>query len=178
MANINDEEFDKKINTIVSSLLDKSFKSSIKYVAHSKRCDMTTNDWIYSLKCLSILFIKSINNDEDFNINFKILTEINEEDNDKIELPHFNKKLEEQDDDKEQDEEDNSDEDNSDEEDNSDVDDEDKSIFKESLCKCQDCVKINKYNNIWEDYEPINMIQEVIKKSIDEIIYNKFLKYI
>ena len=216
MSNINDEEFDNKINKIVSSLLDKSFKSSIKYVAHSKRINMTTQDWIYSFKCLSLLFIKSIINDDDFIINYNKLIEVKEYD-DKIEIPHFTNKEEneedkedkeeEEDEDKEEEDEDNEDQDEDDQyeedqdekdqdnqeedeedQDNQEEDEEDQDkvnqeednnkLFHESLCKCEECVKINNHNKLWKSYEPINMIQEVIKKSVDEIIINKFSKYL
>ena len=161
-----DEVILHKIKNILKICVMKSFTDAIKYVGHSGRIDMTPKDWIYCLKYNALSFCKNISNVEDFDNQYHNLLELYNIHNVNI-LDNNNNTLEDQ----------QISDDNNKKDDtilNNNINNNKK--VKES-CQCNECIDIHTINNMWNTIQSQNSIIETIKLNIDNIISQKFKKY-
>ena len=163
-----DEVVLHKIKNILKICVMKSFTNAIKYIGHSGRIEMTPQDWIYSLKHNALSFCKNINYIEDFDNQYYNLLELYNVHN--MNILDNNKMFQDTVDDINKNESD-------DDQDPTQIYNE-KNNFIESKCTCNECYEINENNNIWNTWKSQNIIVETIKKNIDNIILQKFNKYI
>ena len=159
-----------KIKNIIKICVIKSFTDAIKYVSHSGRIDMTLQDWIYCLKYNAVSFCKNIDSIEDFDNQYHNLLELYNVHNVNI-LDNNNINLE-----KDNNCDTSIDTGTNNRNDNKQI----KMINRQesSLCQCDKCVDMYDMNNKWDTIKSQNIIIETIKVNIDNIILQKFKKYI
>lgn len=173
-------EFNLKLTCLLRILMEKSMEVAGEYTDHSKRNTITCDDMIYALQYEAHEFMSAKNEEElTAKVNeyvtqqdtFKLFesiinsVEVKTESPTSVDTPN-NRDNESVFTDQSSDEDD---DDMSSIESDSDDDEEDDD-FTESECKCDMCVKMNRYHAEWDNWNPTEDLEITFKNAIDKAI--------
>lgn len=150
-SNQNLDNSNLNILSLLTVFMENSVANAAIYTKHSNRTIITAKDISLSLKREVFEFLNSDNLETRAK---EILDEYIEELNNS---------------DSEDDEEDEEDDEEIDEKKDSNLVTEESEEFVESMCDCDICKQINKYNTIWKDWKPSNKIEEILYDGIIKV---------